>query len=87
MELSLPRSGLSPFVQALIAGSLLVVVLSLGIFIGKNSGETMIHVAMPAGFEIKGLPQGIVHCLNWVTENFKQPTAGTYALVCHGRLP
>ena len=77
---------MSPFLQTLLAGVSLMVAVSIGVVVGKYS-ETTVRVALPDGVEIKGLPSSVVDCLNWVSENFKDPTAGTYAIVCHGRSP
>ena len=87
MEQLTPRNGLSPFLQALLAGALLAIVFSVGIFVGKNGGDTNVRITTPDGIQLNGLPRDKVDCLKWVSENFKDPSAGTYSLICHGRLP
>ena len=87
MDQSPQKQGLSSFLQALLGGTMIAIVFSLGIFVGKNTNDTTIRLAIPEPIQFKGLPHDRLECLKWVSENMKDPTAGTFSLICHGRLP
>lgn len=82
-------TGIAPFIQALIAVMCLAITFAAGLYVGRTTApsDSTIRVVIPDSLELRGLPNQKTECLDWVSEHFKDPSAGTFSLVCNGRLP